>query len=91
MFYVVAYDIPNDKRRNRLFKSLKGYGIRNQFSLFECHLDSEKYNRMLKVVSRIINAKEDNVKIYFICKDCFKKIKALGCSTVTMDNNVTIV
>ncbi len=36
--YIVAYDIPDDRRRTRVHKVLSGFGRWTQFSLFECHL-----------------------------------------------------
>jgi len=36
--YVVAYDIPDDKRRTKVHRILKGFGKWTEFSLFECFL-----------------------------------------------------
>jgi CRISPR-associated protein Cas2 len=41
MFYLVSYDIPDDRRRTRLAKLLKDYGGRVQYSVFECLLNQE--------------------------------------------------
>ncbi len=40
--YVVAYDIPDDKRRTRVHKILKGFGQWTEFSLFECFLTKKE-------------------------------------------------
>ena len=39
MFYVISYDIPDDRRRGQLAKVLKGFGTRVQYSVFEAHLN----------------------------------------------------
>jgi len=91
VFYIVAYDITDSKRRVKLYKLLKGYGIKNQFSLFECHLDKNKYEKMLNGIKNIIDENKDNVKIYYLCNDCFKKIVAIGHSTITRDKNIIII
>ena len=39
MHYTVAYDITDDKRRNRVAKILKDFGTRIQYSVFECNTD----------------------------------------------------
>jgi len=39
---VVAYDIIDDKRRNRVAKTMEDYGTRVQYSVFECVLEEEK-------------------------------------------------
>lgn len=91
MFYVVAYDIPNTKRRNKLFKIMKGFGIRNQFSLFECHLDENKYLKMIEILEKLVKKEEDNIKIYYLCKDCFNKIEAIGnCSVTQIEDTIVI-
>jgi CRISPR-associated protein Cas2 len=36
--FLVAYDISNNKKRSRLFKTLKSYGVALQESLFYCDL-----------------------------------------------------
>ena len=34
--WVIAYDSPSNKRRRKLAKLLEGYGVRMQWSVFEC-------------------------------------------------------
>ena len=36
MFVLVCFDIVDDRVRYRVVKTLKGYGIRGQKSVFEC-------------------------------------------------------
>ncbi len=38
--YVIAYDISNQRERNRVSKILCGYGFRVQKSVFECSLSA---------------------------------------------------
>ncbi|HAH00210.1 MAG TPA: CRISPR-associated endonuclease Cas2, partial [Ktedonobacter sp.] len=40
--YVIAYDIPDDKRRTKVHKLLSGFGKWTQFSLFECFLSRKE-------------------------------------------------
>ena len=37
--YLVAYDIRDDKRLPLVYKTMKGYGWRMQYSVFVCDLD----------------------------------------------------
>ena len=37
-FYLISYDISNDKRRLKVMKALEDYGTRVQYSVFECWL-----------------------------------------------------
>src|SRR3990170_1566493 len=74
MFYVVAYDIPDNNRRNRLFKVMKGFGIHTQFSVFECTLDDKEFVRMTKKIESVIDKKEDDIKIYPLCNSCLQNV-----------------
>ena len=38
MYFVVSYDISDDKRRTKIHNTLKSYGQRVQYSVFECDL-----------------------------------------------------
>lgn len=91
MFYVVAYDILETRRRTRLFKLLKGFGVWNQFSLFECHLKENQYKHMVEIIEKVINKDEDNIKIYYLCKDCFNQIKTIGNTKVLEEKNTIII
>lgn len=43
LFYVICYDIPDDKRRKKISDLLEVYGSRVQYSVFECVLNSKQY------------------------------------------------
>lgn len=50
-FYLISYDIPNDKRRTKIMHLLEGYGERVQYSVFEVwltELELEKLRQQLK-------------------------------------------
>lgn len=78
MFVVVSYDIPDDRRRTRLHKQLKGFGTRVQYSVFECILDEAQFARMDLVVRRTIDRQTDHVRYYRLCEACVPRITALG-------------
>lgn len=46
--YVIAYDIPDDKRRTKVHKLLSGFGKWTQYSLFECFLTKKAGSLALK-------------------------------------------
>jgi len=70
MFYLVSYDISDDKRRTRLAKTLKDFGDRVQYSVFECNLGGNLLDAMIARIEKIIDQKEDSVRIYTICASC---------------------
>jgi CRISPR-associated protein Cas2 len=77
-FYVVAYDIPNDRRRTKVHKVLKGFGTWTEFSLFECFLTKKEYIQMKDKLQKLLNEQEDRVRIYMICDTCLAKIETVG-------------
>ena len=64
MFYLVCYDIVSDTRRNKVSKLLESYGLRVQKSVFECVLDEEQYKSISKLLMRLVNKREDQVRFY---------------------------
>jgi len=92
MFYVVSYDIKNDKRRNKIFKLMKDYGKRVQYSVFECEFSNEKIKEeMKKRIKKLIKEDEDSVRIYFIPKDGKKKIEVIGQGEILEYRRVYII
>ena len=83
MFCVVAYDIPDNRRRAKLFKAMKGFGIHTQFSVFECQLTEPNFLRMLSAIETLIKHNEDDIKVYVLCRDCMKTIKLIGTASLT--------
>ena len=91
MFYVVAYDMPDTKRRTRLLKAMKGFGVHTQYSVFECELDGREYDRMIMVIKRIIKTDEDDIKIYRLCRDCLHSVRVLGIGSVAVEPDAIII
>ncbi len=59
--YLVCYDIANDKRLHRVFKTCKNFGDHLQFSVFECDLNSTELTQMQSELGQIILNTEDQV------------------------------
>ncbi|MBN1271080.1 MAG: CRISPR-associated endonuclease Cas2 [Candidatus Aminicenantes bacterium] len=91
MLYIVAYDIPDDRRRYRIAQTLLDFGKRVQHSVFECILDEKLVEEMQKRLSEIISIKEDSVRIYSLCGECKDKIFILGQGEMTIDEDVYIL
>ncbi len=78
MLVVVAYDIPNDRRRSKLARALSDFGTRVQFSVFECRLGDQHLERMLRRVRKLIKPEEDRVRVYRLCRTCEDRILIEG-------------
>lgn len=72
-FIVVCYDIPKDRRRNRVCKLLKNYGERAQYSVFECLLRPRDLRELKQRLKPLIVPEEDDVRFYRLCENCLRK------------------
>jgi CRISPR-associated protein Cas2 len=91
MFYVISYDVPDDRRRNKIARLLEGYGERVQKSVFEAHLDERGYADLRKRLARLMKADQDNVRFYRLCAECRATIETVGRVGVTPPPDLTIV
>ena len=91
MFYVISYDIPDDRRRNQLAKELKGFGTRVQYSVFEAHLSRREYQELKRAVERIIDFSEDSVRYYRLCGACAERVEVPAIGDVTQDPKTIVV
>ena len=76
--YVVAYDIPNDKRRTKVHKILLGYGKWTQYSLFECFLTKKQLLLLQSRLEEHLLIEEDSVRFYPLCANCVSKVEMVG-------------
>lgn len=90
MFYVVSYDIPDDKKRNHVAKTLLDFGTRVQYSVFECIMDDDGVKRLIARLSDLVSD-EDSVRLYALCAKCENAALVLGTGRTTKDENVYIL
>jgi CRISPR-associated protein Cas2 len=76
--YVIAYDIPDDKRRTKVHKILQGYGKWTQYSLFECFLTRKQLVLLQSRLAEYLVAKEDSVRFYSLCASCVSRVETVG-------------
>ena len=76
--YVIAYDIPDDKRRTKIHKVLLGFGKWTQYSLFECFLSRKELILLRSKLAEHLVAKEDSVRFYPLCANCVSKVETVG-------------
>jgi CRISPR-associated protein Cas2 len=90
-FVVVAYDIPDDRRRDRLHDALLNYGTPVQYSVFECLVQGKELARMKKQVQRIVKPRLDHVRYYHLCAACIKRIESTMGPEVAHETEVVVV
>ncbi|MHB1309730.1 MAG: CRISPR-associated endonuclease Cas2 [Limisphaerales bacterium] len=66
MLTLVAYDITDDKRLRRVAQTCEDYGVRVQYSVFECRLDEDQFNDFWLKLLEIIDEAQDRLVAYKI-------------------------
>lgn len=77
-FYIVAYDISSDKRRNKVHKILSGFGQWTQFSLFELFINDKELVLLQNKLEKVLNTEKDSVRFYPLCAACLKQVETVG-------------
>jgi len=90
-FVVVAYDIVQNKPRNRLLKLLKGHGAHVQKSVFECLLTDEQIGILKHHIQMIIDAEVDTVRLYILHSQEVARICVLGQGEVYEEKQLVLV
>lgn len=78
MLVLVVYDIPDDKRRNKLAIFLEGYGRRVQKSVFECFLSLAQMQQLHQRLLGLVKGDEDNVRLYWVPVDAVARTLTIG-------------
>ncbi len=78
MHYVIAYDIEKYRRRNRVMSALKDFGLRVQYSVFECELTQGRLDLLLERLEPLIDPRRDRLHVYPLCDACFFRSQSLG-------------
>ncbi len=76
--YLVSYDIASDRKRTKAAKVLEVYGVRIQFSVFECELNKTEVKQLRKKLEEFINLKTDSLMFFPLCENCYNKKITLG-------------
>jgi CRISPR-associated protein Cas2 len=78
MFWIVSYDIPDDKRRGKVAKILEGYGRRAQYSVFECQITDDQRERLEELLKSVLDTEEDDVRFYPMNRADLTRVRLLG-------------
>ncbi len=76
--YVIAYDIPEDRRRTKVHKILLGFGKWTQYSLFECFLTRKQLVLLRSKLAEHLVEKQDSVRFYQLCANCVERVETVG-------------
>ena len=81
-FYVVTYDIPDDKRRIRVAHRLEQAGLRVQASVFEVAIPRNQDLHRLREDLACLTEPEDDLRLYRLCRDCREASRFLKSSPI---------
>ena len=91
MVYFISYDIANSKRLSKVSRLLQNFGIRIQYSFFECEMEKSQLEVLKEALLKIINKKQDSIRIYPICEDCIRETSTLGEGDIFVPKNFLIL
>lgn len=83
--YVIAYDIPDDRRRTKVHKVLCGFGTWTQYSLFECFLSKKELVLLKSKLAKHIQDTQDSIRFYPLCASGLEKVETVGGQPPTED------
>ena len=78
MLYLVAYDISDPRRLARVASLCEDYGVRVQYSLFECHLEPRQMDYFWDKLCGEIDETEDRVMAYPMDSRCARETRTAG-------------
>ena len=78
LFYVVIYDIPDNKRRSQVHDLLSGYGTWVQYSAFECVLGAAKFDELRGRLRQKLNLEDDSIRFYPVSRHTLGQVEVLG-------------
>ena len=87
MLTVVAYDVSDPKRLAKVASVCEDFGVRVQYSIFECYLDQEGFNEFWLELLACIDEEEDRIVAYKLDARCAKETETAGvmvCSEKTI-------
>jgi CRISPR-associated protein Cas2 len=85
MCYIIAYDIPDGRRRAKVHKVLSGFGTWTQYSLFECFLSKKELILLKSKLAKHVEDTQDSVRFYPLCAACLDKVETVGGQPPTED------
>lgn len=78
MLTVVAYDITDPKRLAKVASVCEDFGVRVQYSIFECYLDQDGFNDLWLKLLELIDEEEDRIVAYKLDARGAREVETAG-------------
>jgi|SRR2546425_8393738 len=72
-WYLVCYDVRDQRRLRQTHKLLKGYGTSLQYSIFRCRLNLRQLERLRWELEKMLDP-EDSLMIAGLCTGCIARV-----------------
>ena len=91
--YIVTYDIADPRRWRSVFKTMKGYGLWLQLSVFQCRLTARRRAELGARLDKEIHHTEDHVLIIDVgpVEKVDPKVESLGKSFEPIKRRAIVV
>ncbi len=73
-WFLISYDVHDEKRLKQVARLLEGRGERLQFSVFRCFLNKRELQRLRWELSRIMDPSDD-LLVVRLCPGCVANIR----------------
>jgi len=83
MLQLIAYDISSGRRLRRVERICDRYGVRVEYSVFECELHEEEFRRLWMELEKEIKPDEDALLCYPLCRVCAANVITAGTAVPT--------
>jgi CRISPR-associated protein Cas2 len=91
VFYVICFDVHDDKRLRQISNEMENFGTRVQRSVFECHLETAQLQELQSRLGDLMEPAEDQVRYYNLCGKDKQHIVIDGAGRVSADPDYTIL
>lgn len=90
-FFVISYDISDDRKRYLIDKELKNNGVRVQKSVFECIITDAQFVKLREKLEKFIDHETDSIRYYYLCKGCIYSIQSVGNTSGIKNDDFQII
>ena len=90
-FYVIAFDVFDNRRRHHLSRLLEGLAVRAQESVFEAWLTELKVRSLMARAAIIVDEGHDLLVCYTLTRDEQSRVMLIGCGSVTQPSGFIVL
>lgn len=96
MLVLVSYDVSTvdkhgERRLRQIAKHCLDFGQRVQYSMFECDVDPDQWERLKSRLLKCFNKEQDSLRFYYLGKNWKRKVEHFGAKpTLSLEDTIMI-